>query len=158
RHVAPARFPPRGTRRLSRREFLIAFVIAIVIRCLDVIECKVAALLITKFGHPHEEIFIMWSLSRLHAGKAEAQHLVLLRAPRKRRRSRRAAEQRDEDAPVHSISSSARSKKSRLIVSSNALAVLRLITSSNFVGVCTGKSEGFAPLRMRSTYSAARRN
>src|SRR5262249_15429307 len=67
---------------LARREFKIALVIAIDIRCLDVIECKVAALLITKFGHPPEEIRIMWSLSRLHADKADAQHLVLLRAPR----------------------------------------------------------------------------
>src|SRR5262249_61436731 len=89
-----------------RREFLIAFVIAIDIRCLDVIECKVAALLITKFGHPPEETFIMWGLSRLHAGKAEAQHLVLLRA-RRERPCRRAAEQRDERATFHSITSSA---------------------------------------------------
>jgi hypothetical protein len=28
---------------------------------------------------------------------------------------------------------------------------LRLITSSYLVGACTGKSPGFAPLRMRST-------
>src|SRR5262249_61931249 len=31
------------------------------------------------------------------------------------------------------------------------LAVLRLITSSYLVGVCTGRSAGFSPLRMRST-------
>jgi hypothetical protein len=37
------------------------------------------------------------------------------------------------------------------------LAVLRLITSSNLVGSCTGKSAGFSPLRMRSTYEAERR-
>ena len=39
----------------------------------------------------------------------------------------------------------------------SAFAVLRLIKSWNLVGVCTGRSAGFAPLRMRSTYPAARR-
>ena len=33
----------------------------------------------------------------------------------------------------------------------SALAVLRLMTSSNLVGACTGRSAGFSPLRMRST-------
>jgi hypothetical protein len=32
-----------------------------------------------------------------------------------------------------------------------ALAVLRLIARSNFTGACTGRSAGFAPLRIRST-------
>jgi hypothetical protein len=36
-------------------------------------------------------------------------------------------------------------------------AVLRLMTSSNFVGAFTGMSAGFSPLRMRSTYPAALR-
>jgi hypothetical protein len=36
-------------------------------------------------------------------------------------------------------------------VSPSALAVLRLITSSNFVGCSTGRSAGRAPFRMRST-------
>ena len=39
----------------------------------------------------------------------------------------------------------------------SAFAVLRLITSSYLVGACTGRSAGFSPLRIRSTYSAARR-
>ena len=34
----------------------------------------------------------------------------------------------------------------------SAFAVLRLITSSYLVGACTGRSAGFSPLRMRSTY------
>src|SRR5215831_12680222 len=33
----------------------------------------------------------------------------------------------------------------------SVLAVLRLITSSYLVGACTGRCEGFSPLRMRST-------
>ena len=37
------------------------------------------------------------------------------------------------------------------IVSPSALPVLRLITSSNFVGCSTGRSAGLAPLRILST-------
>src|SRR6516165_11256291 len=135
--------------RAARREFLIAFVIAIDIRCLDVIECKVAALLITKFGHPPEETFIMWSLSRLHAGKAEAQHLGLLRPRRERPRDGRAADKRDELAAPHSITSSARASSVGGTSRPSAIAVARLITRSNFVDCTTGRSAGFSPLRMR---------
>ena len=38
-----------------------------------------------------------------------------------------------------------------------ALAVLRLKTSLNLVGICTGRSPGFSPRRIRSTYSAVLR-
>src|SRR5437867_11746110 len=41
------------------------------------------------------------------------------------------------------------------IVRPNALAVLRLITRSNFVGCSTGRSPGLVPLRILSTYIAA---
>src|SRR6516225_2953470 len=51
----------------------------------------------------------------------------------------------------HSMTSSASSRNSRLKLRPSALAVLRLTTSSNFVGSWTGRSEGLAPLRMRST-------
>ena len=37
------------------------------------------------------------------------------------------------------------------------LAAFKLIVSSNLVGAWTGSSVGFSPLRMRSTYDAARR-
>src|SRR6516164_6023568 len=40
----------------------------------------------------------------------------------------------------------------------SALAVLRLMTNSNFVGTCNGRSAVFSPLRIRSMYPAARRN
>src|SRR5262249_23381340 len=74
--------------------------------------------------------------------------LALLRARRERPR-RRAAEQRDELAAFHSITSSARPDNGSGTVRPSALAVLRLITSSIFVTCCTGKSAGFWPLRMR---------
>src|SRR5438034_6046578 len=37
----------------------------------------------------------------------------------------------------------------------SALAVFRLSTVSNLVGVCTGRSPGLAPRSMRSMYEAA---
>ena len=37
-----------------------------------------------------------------------------------------------------------------------ALAVLLLITNSNVVGCSTGRSPGFAPFKILSTYAAAR--
>src|SRR5437870_4044575 len=44
------------------------------------------------------------------------------------------------------------------IVRPICLAVLRLITNSNFIGCSTGRSAGLAPLRILSTYIAARRD
>src|SRR6478752_10677051 len=51
----------------------------------------------------------------------------------------------------YSMTSSARASSVGGISRPSALAVLRLITSSYFVGACTGRSEGFPPRRMRST-------
>src|SRR5580765_3813252 len=50
---------------------------------------------------------------------------------------------------THSITSSARASRVGGISRPMRLAVLRLITSSNFVDWMTGKSAGLAPLRMR---------
>src|SRR5262245_22842401 len=86
----------------------------------------------------------------------EPHPLGLLRAHRERPRCRRAAEQRNELAPPdHSITSSARVSNVVGTSRPSVLAVLRLITSSYLVGACTGRSAGFSPLRMRSTYCAA---
>src|SRR5262245_8085523 len=63
----------------------------------------------------------------------------------------RAAEQRDELAPLHSITSSARASTVDGTSRPSVLAVLRLMINSYFVGACTGRSAGFSPLRMRST-------
>ncbi len=57
-----------------------------------------------------------------------------------------------ERAPAHHcMISSARTRIDWGIVRPSALAVLRLITSSNFVGCSTGRSPGLAPLRILST-------
>lgn len=58
----------------------------------------------------------------------------------------------------YSITLSARSKNASEMFSPIPLAVARLITRSNLVGCSNGMSAGFAPRRILSTYSAARRN
>ena len=52
---------------------------------------------------------------------------------------------------AYSITRSARSRIDCGIVSPKASAVLRLIINSNLVGCSTGKSLGWAPLRILST-------
>jgi hypothetical protein len=54
----------------------------------------------------------------------------------------------------YSITSSARTSSVGGTSSPSALAVLRLITSSNLVGCSTGSSAGFAPFRILSTNGA----
>src|SRR6516162_7227986 len=66
-----------------------------------------------------------------------------LRARRERPRSG-AAEQRDELASLHSITSSAATSRFCGSVTPRAFAVLRLITSWNLVGCSTGRSAGLA--------------
>src|SRR5262245_46840748 len=96
-------------------------------------------------------------VKRCTAEEANNRQRLLLRA-RRERPSRRAADERDELAPPHSITSSARASKVVGTSRPIALAALRLITSSYLVGACTGRSAGFWPLRIRSTYWAAERN
>jgi len=78
--------------------------------------------------------------------------------PPVQRRSEQAAGPRVEKCPArhHWITSSARWSTDCGIVNPRALAVLRLITSSNLVGCSTGRSAGLAPLRILSTNTAAR--
>jgi hypothetical protein len=77
------------------------------------------------------------------------QPLVLLCPGRERPRSS-AGEQRDELASPHSITSSARTSSVGGMSRPIALAVLRLITSSNLLGRSMGSSPALAPLRIRS--------
>src|SRR5262249_22829078 len=89
---------------------------------------------------------VVWR-SHQHADASHA--LALLRARRERPRNGCAAEQRDEVSPVHSITSSARASSAGGTVSPSILAVCALMTSSNLLDCTTGRSAGFAPLRMR---------
>src|SRR5262249_21826391 len=70
---------------------------------------------------------------RLIVEKPDHRHRRLLCA-RRERPSGRAAEQRDEIAPLHSITSSERASSVGGTSRPSAFAVLRLITSSNLVG------------------------
>src|SRR5262249_48316713 len=91
---------------------------------------------------------------RLYAQKSErgVRAAVWERVRRERPRGRRAAEQRDELAPfelsAHSITSSASSCNALGTSRPSALAVCKLMTNSNFVACNTGRSAGFAPLRI----------
>jgi hypothetical protein len=80
----------------------------------------------------------------------DASASVLLRA-RPERPCRRRAEQRDELAALHSITSSARASTEEGMSRPSVLAVRILTTSSYLIGVCTGRLAGASPLRMRAT-------
>jgi hypothetical protein len=58
---------------------------------------------------------------------------------------------------LYSITSAARAGSVGGTSRPSPFAALGLMTNSNLVGAWTGRSPGFAPRRMRSTYSAARR-
>src|SRR5262245_60323430 len=100
-------------------------------------------------------------INRRTIGKSAVQNdnVALIRRVQGKRPRDRAAQQRDELATAdHSITSSASARSLSGIWRPSVLAVLRLMTSSNLVGTCTGRSAGFSPLRTRSIYPAARRN
>src|SRR4029077_6604084 len=88
------------------------------------------------------------------AEKADDRHRLLLRAQAARRRQQ-AAQQEQQIAPFHSITSSARARIDGGTVMPSALAVLRLTTSSNVVGCCTGRSAGSGPLGILSAANHA---
>src|SRR5262249_52358575 len=121
-----------------------------------VIELDIVALGPAEFMEPLPESrkvalpdFIVLGKAHDHA---DAPHpLALPRASRERPRSRRAAEQRDQLATFHSITSSATASNLSEISRPRVFAVLRLITRSNLVGCTTGKSAGFSPLSTRPT-------
>jgi len=64
---------------------------------------------------------------------------------------RRSAGVSPHGSPAQRITSSAWKRSVGGSVRPSALAVFRLMTSSYFVGISTGKSAGLAPFRMRST-------
>src|SRR6478672_11706219 len=62
---------------------------------------------------------------------------------------RRATETRDERAPIHSITSSARARIVGGMIRPSAFADLRLMIRLTLVDCITGRSAGFSPLRIR---------
>src|SRR5262249_48559545 len=101
---------------------------------------------------------IVFSQVRKHADASHALGLPSVRDQRPR--GRRAAEQRDEIAAPHSITSSASASSVGGTSMPSALAVLRLITNSYLVSACTGRSVGFSPLEppWAAQFSASRTN
>src|SRR5262245_6983103 len=100
-------------------------------------------------GEPGLPLGIVRGDIREHGDAPRA--FALLPARRERPRGCRAAEERDELAPLHSITSSARARSVSGTVMPSTLAAFRFTTRSYLVGACTGRSAGFSPLRMRST-------
>src|SRR6266446_3117176 len=82
---------------------------------------------------------------------ANTTHPVRLLRLRPERPCRRAAEQCDEVAPFHSITSSARTKIVSGMVIPRAFAVLRFTTSSNLAERSMGRSAGLVPPKIRPT-------
>ena len=99
----------------------------------------------------------IWQALGKHADPYLLPRLLSLGGQRRSKEDRTCAS--EERATVHHywITSSARASSAGGIVRPSALAVLRLMTKSNLLGCSTGRSAGLAPLRILSTYPAARR-
>src|SRR5438128_321094 len=83
--------------------------------------------------------------------QTDASHsLGLLRSRRERPSDRCTADKRDELAPFHSITSSARRRNDEGTLRPSAFAVLRLRVNWTLTGSWTGSSLGFVPRKMRS--------
>src|SRR5262245_3192481 len=95
-------------------------------------------------------------LKRTETEEPDHRHRRLLRSRGERPR-RRAAEQRDELAAPHSITSSASESKLSEIVTPSAFAVFKLITNWNLTVSITGRSAGLTPLSTRPVYTPTRR-
>src|SRR5262245_51494550 len=121
-------------------------------RCKAIVDPDVAPLRPSEPVKPllecRKSCFQTWIILSEPHQHPDAPHRRLLRASRERPRSH-AAEQRDELASFHSITSSAATSSLSGTVRPSILAVEALITSSNLLDCTRWRSAGFAPLRMR---------
>src|SRR5215468_1525629 len=127
--------------------------------CPAIFDRNIATFIPAEFAQPLHESGGPWFPGRWRGCTQkpdDGESTRLLRARRERPHRSRAAEQRDELAAFHSITSSTRASKIGERSRPSALAALRLITNSNLVPCWTGKSAGFAPLRILSTKVADR--
>src|SRR6516165_8568488 len=120
-----------------------------------IIDCDVLSLDIAGFAQALVKggQFARPGIRRAPGEKSDHRHRRLLRARRERPRGHCAAEQCDEGAPLHSITSSARASSVGGTDRPSSFAVCRLMTSSNLVDCITGRSAGFAPFKMRPVYT-----
>jgi hypothetical protein len=121
------------------------------------IEANIAAFGVAILRKTFAQIFqLVFGRLRLPGNEADLENPAQLRG-RRERQCHCARKRAKKLPPPHSITSSQRAISDSGIVSPSAFAVLRLTTSSNLVGCSTGMSAGFAPRRILSTNSAARR-
>src|SRR5262249_30873391 len=116
----------------------------------DELEGEILSFDVPKLAHPLIESHPEGECPRIWRRRTHTQYprWSLLRARRERPRCR-AAEQHDELATLHSITSSASASSVGGISRPSAFAVFRLMTNSNLVACITGRSAGFSPLRTR---------
>src|SRR5262245_61974285 len=100
-------------------------------------------------SHDGSSLIVVLKKSSAGQQHADTAHPLALLRPRRKRPGSRAAEQRDELAPFHSITSSASASNLSGIWRPSALTVFRLMTRRNLVCCWTGRSAGVAPLRIR---------
>jgi hypothetical protein len=113
-----------------------------------------------KTRRPLAKVAGVWVSAAVQAAPADSPVYLPLQTPCCTTANRRSGPLADylhrNKRPDYSITSSASCWTNAGTVSPSNLAVLRLMASSKFVGACTGRSAGFSPLRIRSTYDAAR--
>src|SRR5262249_54292978 len=105
---------------------------------------NVAPFDITEVAHPAHEFLAIWIVVR--GSRSDVSHVRGFAQPLRPRRERprcRAAEQGDELAAFHSITSSAAASSVVGTVMPSILAVCPLMTNSNLVDCTTGRSAGF---------------
>jgi hypothetical protein len=105
--------------------------------CIPALDYEIAALVVAVFAQAFEQGVIKTLMSV--GDKSHPPNFARVLRPRRERPRRRAAEQRDELAPPHSITSSARASSDGGTSSPGALAVLRSMIGSTFVICWTGK-------------------
>src|SRR6185437_11874300 len=120
--------------------------------CAAILDMNIMAVDIPQFGQAALKLVTLPRERCNCVQVADNRHRALLRASGKRPGDGHSAERSDQPAAPHSIASSAWASRSGGTVRPSVLAVLRLITNSNLVGCSTGRSAGFAPLRILSTY------
>src|SRR5439155_16939460 len=123
-----------------------------VVLCPAVFDCDVLTLDVAGFAQSFAESReqTRHRLRRIRMDISDDWNARLLRARGQRPRGCRAADERDELAAGHSITSSAMASTPAGIIKRSAFAVFRLMTSSNLLDCTTGRSAGLSPLRTRA--------
>src|SRR5262249_31333432 len=119
-------------------------------RAIAIVDIHVATLRVAQAAQAIDEggVVLLQTQRKERDARTGVARAGVLRTRRERPRSR-AAKQRDKLAALHSITSSASNCIELGTSIPSALAVCRLMTNSNLVDRTTGRSAGFASLRIR---------